>query len=308
MDVAVSCAGSRGQPLGDLGEEGAEEGARLGVEFRLGADGGHDAFGGFGGGGLAPRLGRLEPQLGQAAAEPRARRGGVPGKSPQEFVVALDRLGIGAVLIVGIRRHEQHVRILPGDEPDDHDGDQHDQRGCRGADPDPGHIRPTAAAAPAEPLGQRREQTFFRRRQWRQRAALLDCRGQARIAHQSVERTAAQRRQPSGQRRKFLVQERRRAGHGAAFRRGRLVRAAQQALRKRRSEHLLVDQELGDAAGGNGSFRLGNLFPQRGQGGGGDEALLLNGVEEGRRRRLAGWGLLLIAHGGACSFRNCSST
>ena len=213
-------AGPQGQPLGDLGEEGGEKRAGFGVEFRLGAAGGHDAFGGFGGGGLAPRLGRLQPQLGQAAADPRARRGGVPGKSPQEFVVALDRLGIGAALIVGIGRREQHVWVLPGDKPDDHDGDQHDQRGRGGADPDPGHIRPTAAAAPAEPLGQRREKTLFRRRQWRQRAALLDCRGQARIAHQGVERTAAQRRQPRGQGRKFLVQERCRAGRGAAFRRG----------------------------------------------------------------------------------------
>ncbi len=85
MAVVVSCAGPQGQPLGDLGEEGGEKGAGFGVEFRLGTAGGHNAFGGFGGGGLAPRLGRLQPQLGQAAADPRAGEAACRGNRPRNL-------------------------------------------------------------------------------------------------------------------------------------------------------------------------------------------------------------------------------
>ena len=49
---------------------------------------------------------------------------------------------------------------------------------------------------------------------------------------------------------------------------------------------------------GIGVFDSATCFRSVAKAAAGDEALLLEGVEEGRRRRLAGFGVLLIAHGG----------
>ncbi len=257
--------GLPGQPLGDFRKQGGKHGARFGVVCRFRADRRQDGFGRLQGCGLARRAGGGQPQLGQAAADPRARGGRLPGKMVQEVTVPLDRVGQRAFLVERVGWFEQGVRVGLIQDPDG-DADENQQGRRRQSAANQQHFQLRVPAAGPQLPDERLEKSSLRQPQGGERNCRLDGVNQARIASQGVQRAGgdgwrqvraqrrqarAQRRQVRTKRRQLLVQQRRHAADRGPLAAGRLrLRALGgrgRLLGRRRA--LGGEQALGDGGG-----------------------------------------------------------